>query len=251
MYLIKPVEITTDNVVSLTADMPLSNAVLPEMFDASNSTQTVGAEGIMCTIQMQIYFDVVAFFGVQATTVCIEQTNADGQTATVNSMQLLSHSRVSDWLTWFTAKPLNISCLVLPLNYFNGTTITLNFYGVNAKVGACIIGTSTRLGVTRTGTRLGLLDYSRKTTNDFGVTTLVKRSYSRKIDATFEVQAESHEQVLKNLANLRATPVVLIADNSLSTAPPSRIVYGFIKDWAVEVAYVNANVFSLSFEELA
>ena len=78
--------------------------------------------------------------------------------------------------------------------------ITASITGITAV--ACstlVVGTAYTLGDTRYGAKLNIIDYSRKETDAFGVTTFVRRAFSKRITATLRLptgQINKIQQVL-------------------------------------------------------
>src|SRR3546814_2748009 len=81
--------------------------------------------------------------------------------------------------------------------------------------------------------KLGILDYSLKNKDDFGITGLVERGYASTQDATIFVARDKQDYLFKKLASLRSTLAVYFDDSGYE----SPIVYGFTRDWDVGVQY--------------
>src|SRR3546814_20292085 len=81
--------------------------------------------------------------------------------------------------------------------------------------------------------KLGILDYSLKNKDDFGITGLVERGYASTQDATIFVARDKQDYLFKKLASLRSTLAVYFDDSGYE----SQIVYGFTRDWDVGVQY--------------
>lgn len=120
--------------------------------------------------------------------------------------------------------------LALPA-YQNGVlSIIIERVGGQVQVGATIVGMAYDLGETLTKPQIGIIDYSRKTTNDFGVTTFVKRNYSKRMTAQVLVESADVDNLVSVLAAYRATPVVFVGSDALYT---SMIIHGAYKDWEI------------------
>jgi hypothetical protein len=133
------------------------------------------------------------------------------------------------------------------LPYINSTiTITLTG-GDGVSVGACVVGTLVDLGGTRQGMQLGILDYSLKQTNGFGVTTLVERAYAPRISVPIAVKRALVSHVARKLAEVRATPVVWIG----SAVDDASLVYGYYKDWSLDIQYDQVAFGTITIEGLA
>lgn len=110
------------------------------------------------------------------------------------------------------------------------------------------MGTFYTLGDTQYGASVGIIDYSRKETDAFGVTTFVRRAYSKRMSAKLMLDNVQMNKVQRVLADLRATPCAWIGADDVTYAP--LVVYGFYKDFSIEVAYPTASYCSLEVEGL-
>ena len=98
-----------------------------------------------------------------------------------------------------------------------------------AAAGHFVVGAVKQLGTALYGTSVGINDYSRKTTDDFGNTVVIQRSFSNR--AEFDVALDTSEvaRVRRLLAELRATPVVWIGEETYEAT----ILFGFYKDFQI------------------
>ncbi|NWK96522.1 hypothetical protein DM806_12795 [Sphingobium lactosutens] len=79
-------------------------------------------------------------------------------------------------------------------------------------------GAVIEIGATETAPTIGIVDYSRRETDDFGVTTVVPRGFSRTMSVRVKVPTANVDQVQRQLAALRATPVQWVADDRYRAA---------------------------------
>lgn len=103
------------------------------------------------------------------------------------------------------------------------------------------------IGTTETAPTIGLTDYSRRVTDDFGVTTVVKRNFSRTISVRVLVPTVNVDALLRQLAALRATPALWVADDRFD----SLSVMGFYKEMSIDVATPPISYCTLTIEGLA
>ena len=105
---------------------------------------------------------------------------------------------------------------------------------------------SFELGDLEVGPTIGIIDYSRRVTDDFGVTTIVERGFSRRMSVKIAVPFEDADDVQRQLAALRATPATWIADDRFA----SLSVRGFFKNFEVDIATRPLSYCTLSVEGL-
>jgi hypothetical protein len=124
--------------------------------------------------------------------------------------------------------------------------VTLNAPGEQVKCGALLLGPFAEVGDTQFGATVGIQDFSVKQPDDFGNYFIVQRAFRKRAAFTVMIDAVRVDTLQQLLASLRATPAIYIgADNYASTA-----VYGFFKDFTIEIAYVKESVCTIEIEGL-
>jgi septal ring factor EnvC (AmiA/AmiB activator) len=102
------------------------------------------------------------------------------------------------------------------------------------------------LGTTATAPTIGIIDYSRRVTDDYGVTTVVERAFARRMSVQVAVPFETVDAVQRRLADLRATSALWIADERFA----SLSVRGFYKEFSIDIASPPLSYCTLSVEGL-
>jgi hypothetical protein len=102
------------------------------------------------------------------------------------------------------------------------------------------------LGTTETGLTLAITDYSRRVTDDFGVTTVVERGFARRLSTRLSLAFDAVDALQRRLADLRATPATWIADDRFS----SLAVEGFYKEFSLDLAVPPLSYCTLTVEGL-
>ncbi|EZP57263.1 hypothetical protein [Sphingomonas sp. RIT328] len=103
------------------------------------------------------------------------------------------------------------------------------------------------LGATKATPTIGITDYSRRVTDDFGVTTVVERGFSRTMSVQVAVPFDRVDELQRTLAGLRATPAQWVADDRFA----SLSIRGFYKEFSIDVATSSLSFCTLSVEGLA
>jgi len=103
------------------------------------------------------------------------------------------------------------------------------------------------LGVTETTPTIGITDYSRRVTDDFGITTVVPRAFSRRMSVRFALPSDQVDAVQADLADLRATEAQWIADEDFAWLNFA----GFYKDFSIDLAVGAISYCTLTVEGLA
>lgn len=108
-------------------------------------------------------------------------------------------------------------------------------------------GAVVEIGTTEAKPTIGITDYSRRETDDFGVTTVVKRGFSRTMSVRVKVPTGEVDGLQRQLAALRAKPVQWVADDRFE----SLSITGFYKDLSIDLAIPPVSYCTLTIEGLA
>jgi hypothetical protein len=111
------------------------------------------------------------------------------------------------------------------------------------SVGTLMVGTLRPLGRTGSSPTSGIIDYSKRETDDFGLIAMVPRAWATIRSAKALIRTDAVDQVIGRVAAVRAVPSLWLADR----ATESLTVYGFFKDFSVEVGQ-SVSTLSLSIE---
>lgn len=163
-------------------------------------------------------------------------------------MDLVDDLRAADWYGYFFGPfrtKTDVVLLDLP-SYANGVlTITLT-HATAVKVGNMVVGSLSGLGDAQYGARAGIVDYSRKETDGFGNTVLTKRSFSKRMTVSLLFPTSDLDRVHQTLSAVRSTPTVWVASENHT----SLIIFGFFKDFEVDLATFSYSYCSLQIEGL-
>lgn len=219
-----------------------------KMFDQVNGTATQSGTGtIDVTVAATNRTDGLALLGLDATQVQVIVTQS-GVTLYDQTYDLRADTGITSWYDWFFQEVEFTTDLVLtdlPPN--SGTHIRVIITGTGtAACGTMVLGQVRDLGSTPVGARGGITDYSRKVTDDFGNVTLVERGYAKRWSFQPLIEKAQVDPLFRILAQYRATPIIWIGAEEYQ----STYIYGWVRDWAVEIAYPNHSLLSLEIEGL-
>jgi hypothetical protein len=110
-----------------------------------------------------------------------------------------------------------------------------------------LMGQSFKLGTTRYGVKLGIDDFSRKEVDQFGTTTLVKRNFARRVDATLNVKKGDIDAVYNFLTSNRATNVMWVIDKGMTSVN----VFGWWANFDIVFEDYDFQVMSLEIKSLS
>lgn len=116
-----------------------------------------------------------------------------------------------------------------------------------AKVGIIATGIVYELGKTQNGMSVSIVDYSKKDTDTYGNTVLLRRKFSKRVRATFFLYSSKVDVVANLLTQYRATPVVWIGADAQYSA---LVIYGFYRDWDIGIPNNIGSTCSIEIEGL-
>lgn len=215
--------------------IPLSDALwLPvrptpkwSMFDGLPSTGYTGVTTLTMSLQVPAIGDVM-LIGAEAGTVTVTLPDV---TRTVT-------------LTGTQARSVYITDLASA-----GGTMTLTMTTNSAgfvRISEILIGSVLLLGETQYGAGVGIVDYSKRTTDEFGNTSFVRRGYSGTLQAQFALDRTDTDRVLDIITALRAVPCVWIG----STHYGCTVMYGYYRECSMDVKETHS-MCSMRIESLA
>ncbi|HEY8606635.1 MAG TPA: hypothetical protein VIM12_05915 [Noviherbaspirillum sp.] len=218
------------------------------MFDAEISTQTA-ADGELTVVLKPGYVNSLALFGVSGSNLAVEARDGADGPVIYSHEQSLDGSFVGDWYQYFYEPIEQLDEVVLQgLPAYADAHLTLTISGLVAACGILIVGNVYEIGRTQRGASAGITDYSRKETSAAGTTTFVKRRYSKRMRASMVVGNALLNKLQRLLASLRATPCVWIGTDAPGYQPLT--VFGFYRDFSIDIAYSNHSLCNLEIEGL-
>jgi len=221
------------------------------MFDQTVGTVTTSASPMTLTIAPGTVVDSLALLDMAAQTVRVVMTNATvdvyDQTYTLGE-----YIEPVDWYQYFFSEIQTADTLIInDLPPYASASIALTLTSTAAiGVGTLVVGTLIDVGKTVYGVGIGIIDYSRKETDVFGVTSVLERAYAKRIEADVTIENSLIDYIARNLAAVRATPCVWVADNADGSLYASLVAYGFFKDWRINIPYPTISEASFTIEGL-
>ena len=206
------------------------------MFDKAVGSLSMGTAPITVTLNVGVAITALALLDIAATTVRVEVVV--GSVTVYDKTYALDDSRpLAGWFDYFF-EPLSkqTELIIEDLPPFGEVTVTVD----GTSVGTLAVGRMHDLGRTREKPDIAIVDYSKKESDEFGVTTVLERGYSKRITANMIVPAPRVDAVARKLAEIRATPVIWIAHDGLNYS--SLVAYGYYKDWGINITYPHAGI---------
>ena len=201
------------------------------MFDNKVESLTTHPGTIEITIKPGAVVNSLALFNLKGKTVTVSMVDPVEGEVYRKEVSLVD-AGVTNWYDWFF-EPIGVRTdvvvLDMPAYGSANVVVTIDAGAEVAAVGHFVLGAVKQIGTAIYGTSVGINDYSRKTTDDFGNTVVIPRSFSNR--AEFDVVLDTSEvtRVRRLLAELRSTPVVWIGEETYEAT----ILFGFYKDFQI------------------
>ncbi len=166
-----------------------------------------------------------------------------------------SGTAVNDWYQYFFFDPLSKRTQVVLSGLgalYPNTIIAIKLTGPAGeivKLGSILVGETEDLGATQYVPKVGIVDYSKKETDEFGTVSVVERPFSKRMSADIYFPNYDLNRIQRFLYSIRAKPVVWIASED-PTYEEALVVYGFYKDFSTTIAYPSHSLCSLEIEGL-
>jgi hypothetical protein len=210
------------------------------MFDGQVSTESTKATSPLTVTVACGIVNSVGLIGLTGSSVTISVTDAGASPPVYSRTVALDGTIITDWYMYFFEPFVQLGEVVLTdlPPYLNGR-ITMTLSGGGAvSIGELIVGTVYSLGDDSLdqGATVGIIDYSRKDTDvDTGVTTFTRRAFSKRMSGQFLIDNADMNGIQRILADIRAVPSVFIGSEETTYAP--LVVYGFYRDFSIDIAY--------------
>lgn len=223
------------------------------VFDTSISTQTAQANNITYRLIPGQAINTVA---------CLNVTNGSQITVTMYSPATGSPGQVyqkvvdlsglplkPDWWAWFYGqKSVPSQSILLDLPSYTDCEIEIEILGGSSlAIGKILVGQQQNFGLgIKYGARVGIQDYSRKETNEFGDTILVQRAFAKRANFDLFLNKTEVDSFQTALSTIRAVPVLWIG----STEYESTTLFGFYKNFDILISYPEHSDCELEIEGL-
>jgi hypothetical protein len=217
-------------------------------FDQSATSQTKRASPLDITVAAGVPVTAVALLQLAGASATITATDGPSGPVIYSRTVNLTDSSLTDWFAYFYEPFRQREAVVLTdLPPYLGAHVRLQITGPGeVACGAFILGAVYSLGETQMRPRIGIRDYSRKAVDEeTGIVTLEQRAYARRLGLRWRVPDGAVDAMDRLLSELRATPCVWIGDEQ---GLQSLTVFGWFRDYEIDVAYRAFSYFSAELE---
>ena len=219
-----------------------------KMFNDVIQEQTVQTDGIDVTLEQSQIITALSAVNVDCESIDVIVTDpVDGEIFNQN-YPMISYSGITNWYDYFFLPIERKSDLaVIGLPPYITASINVVFNGTDdIKVGALVLGTALTIGDSQYGASFGIIDYSTKSVDAQGRTTITEGTYSDEADIDVVIETARFAQVKKILTDLRNQPTVWVA----SEEADGTLIYGYYREFEVLYSGPVVAMCTLSIEGL-
>jgi len=207
------------------------------MWDQANSSQTQKEDGYSYHVFLGAsdVADTLVFDNVDADVIRVTAFTDGFSTVVYDKTIILKTHDVDNWYDYFFSDFVYAKTAVfsgLPPLTGMILEVTVSKTGSVAKVGTCVPGRARRIGNTHFGASVGLVDYSVKSTDSFGKTTLIERPYSKRMNIAVEIRSDAVDGVINALSPYRAKPIMYLGAGGRYA---SMVMLGFFRSLDVVI----------------
>lgn len=227
------------------------------MFDREVSTVTNATDDLTVIIKPG-YINSLSLYGLIGQTLFVTVRNGIAGPIVYGNNDLTGAKEISldgtvltDWYQYFFEPFFQLNTVnLINLPPYADAHITVNILATGA-VGCGVLdaGNYYDLGGTELGAQISITDFSRKTTDDFGVTTFVRRANARRMAARMMFDNVQFNKISRVLESLTATPCAWIGTDLTGYEPLS--IFGWFEDASIDVAYQTQSYCSLNVQGLS
>lgn len=218
------------------------------MFDQEVGSQTSGASPLT-VVCAPGYSTAIAVLELDASNVAITIKDGPGGATLYTESRDTDGSEILDWFDYFFNERVPRTGIVFTgLAISAGDEVTVTITGTSPKCGSLVIGVAHELGGVQYGASLGIVDYSKKETDAYGNTSILERRYAKRLTAQLQFNKVDMSRVFRLLAQVRATPCVWIPTDEADYE--AMTIYGWARNFSIDVPYPTVNYCSLELEGL-
>ena len=216
------------------------------MFDSVIGTSTSLASPLTVVLEPG-QIGGLAMFELVGQELQIDMLNASGGSSVYSTTIDLDQTAIFSFYDFFFSEytqRTSVALTDLPTEYADPEiTVTLTGTGT-VSVGVLVVGRVFYLGKTLYGAKLRRQDFSKKTTDDFGYVSIVRRATRKLVSADLMIEYEYFQMIDRLMSDMQSVAAVFIATTDDEFYSPLN-VFGFAVDFQPVVAfpkYLSCNI---------
>lgn len=222
------------------------------MFDAYINTQTTANTSLVVKIAPGTRLNTLGFLNMSgATTLVISATDGAAGPVIYSKSISLDSTVIIDWYGYFF-EPYRLASEVILQDFppYSNPYIQMTLSAASGTVGIghWVFGTGYFIGNTQSGASASVRDFSTKEADTYGNVVFTKRAFSKRMSASTFVPNTNLTYIQKLLADVRATPTLWIGTDYTDYTPLN--IFGYYKDFSIEISYPTVSLCKLEIEGL-
>lgn len=220
-------------------------------FDQKIGTSTTATGSIQWVFEPGQTLWSIGLLELVAESVRVQVSDAIDGVVYDRTQRLTGDMSSADWFTYFF-EPVRRKSFALfdDLPSYRNPTITITVSGLAGEevgCGVCLLGQRHDFAdAVRCGASAGIVDYSKKTVDDFGNIQVTERAFSKRASWQFLVANSDIDKMQSTLASLRATPALYVGSDRFDAT----LVYGFYRDFDINIEYYTHSECTIELEGL-
>ena len=219
------------------------------MFDRSITSQAENPDSISVALATTGITNGVALLNIDCTGIHVQAVDATLGVVYEKTINPALNSGITDLYSYFTEPITRITEMALtdlPAYSNMRLNITLSNAGRTVRCGGLVVGLVRNMGDLQYGAKIGTANYSPKIRDQFGDYDVIEGAFSNKATWSLWIESRDVDLIKRLLTQYRATPIVYIGAEMYGAT----IVYGFYKDFSIDISYPTYSVCSLELEGL-
>jgi len=206
------------------------------MFVGGTTTSTEAATPLTVVFEPGSYANAVLVKGLFGATVSLVVEDTATSTVVYDSGAVsLDETLITNWYEYFFEDTVIKDYIVfegIPPYSTSRMTLTISAGSGNVSCAVCSFGNLYDIGEAKYGASVGIMDFSKKVTDDFGNTRIESGKFADTMEATLTMDRGMFSKVKRLLSDLRATPCGWILSES-----DSAVFYGWATDFSLSIEY--------------
>lgn len=219
------------------------------IFDTSITSQSENPDSIDISIKTVGTANGVALLNIDCTSATVRAFDVEFGLVYERVINPAATSGISDIYSYFREPITRVTDVALTdLPAYSNMVLEINMSnpGNIVRCGGVVVGQTRVLGSLQYGAKSGIANYSVKDRDRWGNFDVVEGPFSRKATWTLRLSAGEVDIVDSLLTKYRATPLVYIGAEQYKCL----IVYGYYRDFSVDITYFSESICSLELEGL-
>lgn len=244
---------TDDPEVGVLADPPTWTNIGPTnkyaMFDSVNGTQSTATTTLDVDIEPGVIVTSVSGFNISASTIDITMTDPTDGVVYSESLDMFDNTDIIDYWEYFFLPIVNKTEFVLTgLPSYPLATTSVDFGATGTiNVGTLVLGRELNLGIALYGGSLKLLDFSKKTQDEFGNFVVTQGRTSKLVEFDVAIEKVKTKYVFNALSLLTTVPAVWIGSDDVDD---ESLVFGYYRDSQINISNPTYNDCTITVEGL-